>query len=481
MVEKITVKADEFWRFRLDEHNPRHEPQSQQQDIIDYLTANEDVVPLSEDLVAQGGLSPLERFGAVRSGDFLVVVEGNRRICSLMLLADPELAPAKYRARIRQAAHGWKPELVELDVAVFDKREDADPWIERRHQGALGGAGLKQWSVVAKGRHFGTSDNLLALQIMRDAVARDVITEEQGKRRVVTTVRRFTDKETFRRGYLGITTGRNDENYITELDDDVLTDRLRQFFGELFIEEPTVNSRMSAREIAAWVDERLASPSSSGNGKPSSDEAAAGPDSDRSDSDDAGAQSASAASGAGKSANGASSQSDDGTPLPAAPPKVSRPASPASRSFLVDGHSFPDSSIDPLRQYFIYELARIRKDTPLAATLVARVLLESIYLDLWEMLPRKGRESDKLHIKVQSFLPVIERWDLDRKEKAGRAALLRSTQNSGMVLSPAAMGAAAHGSELPAWDNLVKEWDVLLPIIRRIMKHVETAHGQDAP
>lgn len=470
MVEKVTVRAGELWRFRLDHENPRHEPQSQQQDIIDYLTANEDVIPLLEDIAAQKSLNPFDRFGAVRSGDFLVAIEGNRRLCSLILLSDPDLAPAKYRARVKDAAAGWQPELIDIDVAIFDTREEADPWIERRHQGALAGRGLRQWSPAAKDRHFGTSSNALALRLLSDGVAKNLITAEQGASRVVTTVRRFTEKESFRAGFLGITTGRSEENYVTDPPASVFEERLRGFFDELFVDEPTVTSRMSANDIANWVDARLAMPSVASSGAPK--------DGREEHESSPGDNNASGQKGSEGASTGTSAETDMAAALPQ-PPRVSRPAGPTARATLVDGLSFPDSSTDPMRQYFIYELARIRKETPLAATLVARVLLESIYLDLWESLPQKGKADSKLHTKVLGFIPDIKSWGLDRRERGALDALRRSAENSGFVLSPASMGAAAHGAALPAWDSLVKEWDVLLPIIRRIMKYVEAPRGQN--
>ncbi|MFN4000881.1 hypothetical protein [Microcella sp.] len=480
MVEKVTIKAEELWRFRLDAQNPRHEPQSQQQDIVDYLTANEDVLPLLEDIAAQRSLSPFDRFGALRSGDLLIAIEGNRRLCSLMLLNDPELAPAKYRARVRAAAQGWKPELIEIDVAIFDTREEANPWLERRHQGALGGVGLKAWSAIAQGRHFGTSDNALALRLMSVAVERALITKEQGARRVLTTVRRFTDKESFRRNFLGITTGRTDPDYKTGLGDEVFNERLQAFFDELFAPTPTVTSRMSANDITKWVDDRLG-PQDEGGAR------AEGTDDDQAD------QSVTSGSPTGghvervpesragdEESTAVAPSGGDDAPLPALP-KVSRPASPTSRANLVDGRSFPDGTADQMRQYFVYELARIRKETPLAAALVARVLLESLYLDLWDTLPTTINPDSKLHTKVIHMIPHVKEWNLDRKEKAALQRLLDSANNSGNVLSPAALGAAAHGAHVPSWDSLVREWDALLPIIRRIMKHVETAHGHAAP
>ncbi|MBE7952910.1 hypothetical protein ILP86_01100 [Microbacterium sp. R1] len=491
MIEKTTLSGGDLWKLRLDEQNPRHEPKSQQQDIINYLAANEDVLPLLQDIAEMRSLNPFDRFGAIRDGELLIAIEGNRRLCSLILLNDPDLAPAKYRARVRAAAEGWDPGSVDIDIAVFDSRDEADPWLERRHQGALAGRGLRQWSPAAKDRHFGESGNALALKLLDDGLAQNLITPEQRQKRVVTTVRRFSDRVSFRREYLRISTGASDPEYVTDLTPELFKERLRIFLWGLFAAEPTVHSRMSAKDIENWVRDQLQDPVLAEDPVESSSDAPDGSSSDISgerssdgpteDSSGSTASSsttrgadgpAPSAAGAG---NGAAGAADE--PGEAVPP-VPKPAPPASRWSLVDGGTFATATNDPVRRHVIYELSRITRNTPLAAAVVARVLLEGLYLDFWHRTC-VGKADSKLHVKVLEIVKVIEAWsDLTRAEKNALNALQRSAQNPGQVLSPAALGAAAHGAAIPAWSTLVAEWDTLLPVTRRIFAFVESGAGQ---
>lgn len=496
--EKISLKADDLWRLRLDEKNPRHEPKSQQQDIVDYLTANEDVLPLLED-VALIGLNPLERFGALRTGPkLLTMLEGNRRLCALTLLNDPELAPAKYKKRVQAAAEAWDTTDLEIDLAVFDSREEADQWIERRHQGALGGRGLRQWSPAAKDRHFGTSANALALRLLKDGFDMNLITESEFRSRVVTTVKRFSDRVPFRRTYLAISTSASDPDYATDLNEEVFKERLRVFLWDLFADEPGVTSRMSAKEIEAWVDAKLGEmPPTPEDGdelqqedpaKSESDQSANSGDPDSGDTAETESESELNDDSSGRPETTTSDDERGSTPADtskkedeAGPPKdkVSKPKSPSSRQNLVDGSTFPENISDPLRRHVHYELSRVNRATPLAATVVARVFLEGIYIDMWDRTCTGKRES-KLHVKAIEIIKVLRTWDLTRAEKNGLHALQQSSQDPTRLLSPAGMGAAAHGASYPNWDQLVSEWDSLLPITRRILGFVETSPNPQA-
>lgn len=486
MIEKTTLSGEDLWKLRLDEQNPRHEPKSQQQDIVNYLAANEDVLPLLQDIAEMRSLNPFDRFGAIRDGELLIAIEGNRRLCSLILLNDPDLAPAKYRARVRAAAEGWNPGSIDIDIAVFDSREEADPWLERRHQGALAGRGLRQWSPAAKDRHFKESGNALALKLLDDGLRLNLITPEQRQKRVVTTVRRFSDRVSFRKDYLRISTGASDPEYVTDLAPALFKERLRIFLWGLFAEEPTVHSRMSAKDIEGWVREQLEDPVlAESPGESASDGSTGGAANGFSDGSAGGFSDSSTSpttGTAGPAPSGTADSGEDSVGAAAgageAATAISKPAPPASRWSLVDGGTFATATNDPVRRHVIYELSRINRHTPLAAAVVARVLLEGLYLDVWHRTC-VGKADSKLHVKVLDIVKVIRAWnDLTRAEKNALDALHRSAQNPGQVLSPAALGAAAHGAAIPAWSTLVAEWDTLLPITRRIFSFVESGAGQ---
>jgi len=100
-------------RIFLDLSNPRHKPYKNEAEVIEYLCREEYVYQLARD-IANIGLNPLELFaliplekrakGATAS---YTVAEGNRRMCAIKLLHDPDLAPAKQRKGFQKASREY--------------------------------------------------------------------------------------------------------------------------------------------------------------------------------------------------------------------------------------------------------------------------------------------------------------------------------------------------------------------------------------
>lgn len=86
----------------LDTENPRFVilQSREQADIRKYLVTYEDVCQLATDINTYGRLLPGERIVALHEGDKYVVVEGNRRTCSLQMLLNRELIPDGFAHRI---------------------------------------------------------------------------------------------------------------------------------------------------------------------------------------------------------------------------------------------------------------------------------------------------------------------------------------------------------------------------------------------
>src|SRR5688500_8905980 len=96
MAAKPVIQPVDLARVYLDNVNPRHDPIDNEREIIAHLLAREYVKPLARDIAERGSLSPLERLAVIPHPsvrDAYISVEGNRRVCALKLLADPEKAP----------------------------------------------------------------------------------------------------------------------------------------------------------------------------------------------------------------------------------------------------------------------------------------------------------------------------------------------------------------------------------------------------
>jgi hypothetical protein len=182
-------------RLFLSLNNPRHEPTATEAQTIEYLCEKEGVYPLARD-ITNHGISPLERVALVPvpgQQNAYTMAEGNRRLCALKLLADPDLAPAKYRRGFTDLAKRWKP-IKTLSAAVFDENDpELRVWLKRIHNGFQGGAGRKNWGSEENQRFSGSSKNRIAQLFLDYAQAEGMISKEdrQGK---LTTVQRFLGK-----------------------------------------------------------------------------------------------------------------------------------------------------------------------------------------------------------------------------------------------------------------------------------------------
>lgn len=192
---KRTEKSVPIERVFLNLENPRHEAFDSQSQVIQQLCRHEDVPQLARDIVRHG-ISPLELFAlyrdenATRDADAAyIVAEGNRRVCAIKLLCDPDLAPPDKRQVFERLASGWDA-IHELPSVIFEDRDDLDLWLERTHHGPQGGIGRKSWNSEQKQRHSGGTKNRVALAVLDYAEARGMISNQDRKGKL-TTMQRY--------------------------------------------------------------------------------------------------------------------------------------------------------------------------------------------------------------------------------------------------------------------------------------------------
>ena len=180
-------------------NNPRHEPVETEQEAIERLCKEEDVYPLAKDIVRYG-LSPLERLALVpvdpkkRTNGTYYVAEGNRRVCALKLLADPDLAPARLRKKFEKLSETWDTPITSLTAPVFRDEQTVRIWLDRTHSGPQGGLGRKTWNSEQKQRFTGSPKNKLAQEILDYAETEGMISAQERKGKL-TTAQRFLTPE----------------------------------------------------------------------------------------------------------------------------------------------------------------------------------------------------------------------------------------------------------------------------------------------
>lgn len=263
MVARLEVEIDLIF---LDQENPRHKPYDTQSDVIDYLCNHESILSLARDIVAHG-LNPIEQFALIPD-DFLgdgpatyVVAEGNRRICALKLLHDPDLAPSKLRNGFAQAGNGW-PGIGPLPCVAFEDRPAVDLWLTRIHDGEQGGIGRRKWSADQSARHSGSDKDKVALKVLDYAEKKGLISADE-RRGTLTTVSRYVTKAPVQAA-LGIDASDLDDIKVTKLDED-FDALLGKFLGDLA--SGHVNSRAKGAETFKAYGRELDAVKLPGRGK----------------------------------------------------------------------------------------------------------------------------------------------------------------------------------------------------------------------
>jgi hypothetical protein len=201
-------------RVFLDTHNPRHKPFEGEPETIAFLCKTEHVLALAEDIAAYG-LNPLELFALISDdgGDTYFVAEGNRRLCALLLLNDPNRAPADLHKRFAKAAEAWTP-ITEIFAVVFPNRDQVRIWLDRIHAGPDNGRGRRSWDSEQKARNTAYSKNDLAQAILDVATKYGFINEKERKGRI-STVQKYLANPDLRKSIGLVNT--DPDNLMTDL------------------------------------------------------------------------------------------------------------------------------------------------------------------------------------------------------------------------------------------------------------------------
>ena len=203
----------------LDTHNPRHDPVESEPNAIAALCQREQVITLAED-IAEHGLNPLELFALVpeEGSDTYFVAEGNRRLCAILLLNDPQRAPSDLQKRFSRASEKWTP-VKEIFSVIFDNREEVRLWLDRIHAGPDEGRGRRSWGPEQKARNTGYSKNDYAQSVLDIAQDRGWITATEREGRI-STVQKYLANPVLRNSVglkstnpLDITSDMSDEDF----------------------------------------------------------------------------------------------------------------------------------------------------------------------------------------------------------------------------------------------------------------------------
>ncbi|WP_375392013.1 hypothetical protein [uncultured Sphingomonas sp.] len=175
----------------LNRDNPRHVSKENQEQVIEYLLADEEVYNLARHM-SQNGINPLEVAAVFPDDDGnLIIAEGNRRVCAAQLLTDPEKAPESARARYKALA-AKSQDVSHINIAEFADYATAQPWLQVLHDGEQDGIGRRRWKPEQKARATtNKSTDALAVALLDYAEQQGIISSDMRRDVQVSTATRY--------------------------------------------------------------------------------------------------------------------------------------------------------------------------------------------------------------------------------------------------------------------------------------------------
>lgn len=467
----------------LDTENPRHDPIEEQGQIIEHLLLDERVKNLAKHM-ASYGVNPLDLIGVVKDeDDNYVVVEGNRRLCALLLLNDPNKAPSSDVNFFKKLAQGNSNIPTAINCVLFDSPEEANIWMGVRHNGEQDGVGIRGWDAKQKTRHNGKINkkdtNALALTFLDYAIRKGILPDEKNER-IITTATRYLGNP-FIRETFGIVSSRSEKDVIINVSCTDFDAVVARFCADL-IENTTVNSRTRRDDWVTYgrllIEQSIApknrisphrlleclsvdsskesnSPVQSLNNTPPSDGTNGQPAATAKDG----------ITNTGKDADDQTTSKQDGN-------ANSNSLNPDKRKYIIPNDFRVHINHKIIRRAF-EEMRTIPVDEkPLAIALVTRAFLENLYIIFIEKVTGHYKPQ-ATHILIDKAIKEIQKdANLSKAEKDSLAALARVQSNQLNVLSPKTLGANAHAGIYPNPTELKREFDNISAVIKYMLKRI---------
>jgi hypothetical protein len=180
LMSNLEVSIDEL---ELDLQNPRFDGLASQREALEKIISSQGnkLVNLAEDIVAEG-MSPAHRMlvtkapGTKKGEQSYIVMDGNRRLAALRVLANPAVLDGLSgigdvtAQKLRKLAKDFNREEIEpLDVFECKNAAQARHWVEAIHTGENDGRGVVSWDGIATARYRGKNTSLKVLDFIKAA------------------------------------------------------------------------------------------------------------------------------------------------------------------------------------------------------------------------------------------------------------------------------------------------------------------------
>lgn len=443
-------------KIYLDAENPRHESLPDEPSIIKHLVVNEKVRALAKNIAEAGGTSPIELIALVRHPrvkNGYVVVEGNRRICALKLLQDPDKAGnEKDKRYFTNLAQGMEHAISKVNAMVFDSRGEAQRWFALRHEGEQDGVGTKAWDAQQKSRFSvrtqGKNPNAQALLVLDYARQYNLLSAQDIAELNITTLTRYLSNPVLRHA-LGLADG----NTLDILVPDAEFERaLTRFLHDALAPETSgVSSRTKAHDRKAYAERltREGVAATTFGGERHAPRTGSGPQVAPPDKP--------------VPPGTTPPEGDKGT---ATPPGVRDNRNPDKRTYVIAPSFRVHIKHKQLKRLFD-ELKKIDAlQFSFAATYLFRAVIENgiaVYLKSKSITPHA-----KLHEKFKQLAAQLKSEGMTDRELKFLRTIAQNGQDD--PYSPDTLGHYIHGGATPASNYAMRYWDNLEAIMDRVLK-----------
>lgn len=457
----------------LDTENPRHDPINEQPEIVIHLLKGERVKNLARH-ISDNGMNPLDMVGVVKDEeDNYVVVEGNRRLCALHLLNDPDKAPAGDVSYFKGLSENSILIPTSINCVLFDSQNEANIWMSVRHNGEQNGIGIRPWDSKQRTRHNNRTNrkdqNALALSLIEYAVEKGILHADSSER-IITTAARYLGNP-FVRDTMCISSQRSDRDVKINTTCAEFDKVLQKFCDDL-VENNIVNSR-SRRED--WIDyaKLLIEKGIAPKTKVEPHLLAECLFDSNENEENQIIESDGTESEQQKGSNGTTnSGSDDNEQNSEGDGSTGSTKNPDTRKYIIPYDFKPNINNKILRRVF-EEMRTIEVgECPLAVSQVARAFLENLYILFHERVTGSYTQQ-QTHILIDKIIKEIGLDStLSKSERNALGALKRVQSNELNVLSPKTLGANAHAGIYPDPTQLKREFDNISEIIKYMLKRI---------
>lgn len=432
----------------LDNKNPRHDPIENEKDIISLLLKKEGVKPLARHIAMNGGLSPLELVAlaphATVEGAF-IPAEGNRRMCALKLLADPDRAETETdRKFFRALSEEMLAPIKTIQAIIFKDKKSARPWVSLRHEGTQGGVGTLTWSPGQKSRFNMDAEkpnnpNNQAVLLLDYAKANNLLPEADLAKVSITTLTRFLTNPVFRDA-LGLVTNRDLQISVPAPE---FNRAVTRFLADSITKDSGVDSRTSASDRKDYAQKL------------------------REDGDAPNTRGQTPVDASTLSPSTAEGQSTTET-HPPKKPKRNNPSRDNDKYVIPRDFKATIKKNTVLKRVYdeLYDLPA--DDFPFSAAFLTRAVIEQSTV---LYLRQKGKTPPKeLHQKLLALAEILSSEGMTDTE-------LKSLRTMGSTRddrsSADTLGAFVHGGVIPSKHDCIRTWDSLQNVLTKVFAGIK--------